>query len=104
MGNSIGLEVGAGVLGLNILPESTDLNLGGKDSLPRCVTDRQAEERNIKIKEKSLEIKFVCSKIYKFVIVQEYLSARKPASGYSKTGRARRAPNTSHACHSLEFL
>lgn len=103
MGNSVGLEVGAGVLGLGILPECTDLNLGGKDSLPRCVTDRKAEERKIKIK-KIIEINFVCSKIYKFVIVQEYLSARKPALGYSKTGRAGRAPNTSHACHSLEFL
>lgn len=51
MGNSIGLEVGAGVLGLSILPEGTDLNLGGKDSLPRCVTDRQSEERKIKIKK-----------------------------------------------------
>lgn len=51
VGNNIGLEVGAGVLGLSILPEGTDLNLGGKDSLPRCVTDRQSEERKIKIKK-----------------------------------------------------
>lgn len=44
-GNSIGLEVGAGVLCLSILPKDTDLNLEGKDSLPRCVAGRPSEER-----------------------------------------------------------
>lgn len=49
LGNSVGLKVWAGVLGLSILPEGTNLNLRGKDSLLRCVNDRQSEERKIKI-------------------------------------------------------
>lgn len=62
-GNSKSLEVGAGVLCLSILPEDTDLNLEGKDSLPRCVAGRPSEERKIKRKT-VLEIKFVSSKMY----------------------------------------
>lgn len=82
--NRTGLEAGMGVLCLSILPEGTDLNLGGKDNLPRCVTGRQSEERKIKT-ESGLEIRSVHSKIYKFGIAPENLSARKSTWNYSKT-------------------